>query len=458
VNLADTRASGATSAIPHLRRVLSLWDLIIFGIIAVTPSAPVTVFGLVSVRARGHTVDTILFAMVAMVLTAISYGRMAALYPAAGSAYTYVGRGLNPHLGFLAGWAMLLDYFTIPLFCVVYGSLIVQRMLPEVPYVLIAAGFAGGITYLNVRGIRATARTNDVLLLFMGIVLLAFVGLAIRYLLGHQGWGGLFSSEPFYDPREFNLGAVIHATSFAALTYIGFDSVTTLAEDVHNPKRNVLLSLVIVCLFTGIFGGLLTYLGQRVWPDFRTFPDVATAFMDVARRVGGVFLFEAMVILLAIANLGAGLTGQVGAARLLFAMGRDNVLPKRFFAHLSPKTNTPSFNIVLIGAFTFAGSLGKRYDLIGELQNFGAFLGFMGVNLATIRQFYFLSQPDRPKSFWKDFLLPGLGFVICTIIWLGLGKAAKIVGGVWFACGLIYAAVRTRGFRQEPEMIDFRES
>jgi putrescine importer len=456
--LADAPANVVAGEIPHLRRVLSLWDLIIFGIMAVTPSAPVTVFGLVSVRARGHTVDTILFAMVAMVLTAVSYGRMAALYPAAGSAYTYVGRALNPHLGFLAGWAMLLDYFTIPLFCVVYGSLIVQRMLPDVPYVIIAAGFAGGITYLNVRGIRATTRTNDVLLAYMGVVLLAFIALAIRYLLMHQGWGGLFSTTPFYDPQEFDLKAVIHATSFAALTYIGFDSVTTLAEDVHNPKRNVLLSLVIVCLFTGIFGGFLTYLGQRVWPDFRSFPDIATAFMDATRRVGGVWLFEAMVLLLAIANLGAGLTGQVGAARLLFGMGRDNVLPKRFFAHLSAKTNTPTFNIVLIGALTFAGSLGKRYDLIGELQNFGAFLGFMGVNIATIRQFYFLPQQGRHKSFGKDFLLPGLGFLICTIIWLGLGDLAKIVGGIWFVVGLAYSAVRTRGFRLSPVMIDFRES
>ena len=456
--MADTPTNVAAGGIPHLRRVLSLRDLIIFGIMAVTPSAPVTVFGLVSVRARGHTVDTILFAMVAMVFTAISYGRMAALYPAAGSAYTYVGKALNPHLGFLAGWAMLLDYFTIPLFCVVYGSLIVQRMLPDVPYVIIAAGFAGGITFLNVKGIRATARTNDVLLVYMGVVLLSFIGLAIRYLLLHQGSGGLFSSTPFYDPREFDLKAVIHATSFAALTYIGFDSVTTLAEDVHNPKRNVLLSLVIVCLFTGIFGGFLTYLGQRVWPDFRTFPDIATAFMDATRRVGGVWLFEAMVLLLAIANLGAGLTGQVGAARLLFGMGRDNVLPRRFFAHLSTKTKTPTYNIVLIGALTFAGSLGKRYDLIGELQNFGAFLGFMGVNIATIRQFYFLRLAGEHRSFWRDFVVPGLGFVICTIIWLGLGDLAKIVGGLWFVVGLTYSAVRTRGFRLSPVMIDFSES
>ncbi len=446
------------SGVPRLRRVLSLWDLIVFGIMAVTPSAPVTVFGLSSVRARGHAVDTILFAMVAMVLTAISYGRMAALYPAAGSAYTYVGRGINLHLGFLAGWAMLLDYLTIPIFCVLYGSLIVQRMLPGVPYVVISAGFAGGITYMNVRGIRATARTNDVLLLFMGVVLVSFIVLAIRYLLGHEGWGGLFPIAPFYHPPEFHLGAVIHATSFAALAYIGFDSVTTLAEDVHNPRRNIMISLVTVCLFTGIFGALVIYLGQRVWPDFRTFPDVATAFMDVARRAGGTWLFEAMVLLLAVANIGAGLTGQVGAARLLFGMGRDNVLPRRFFAHLSAKANTPSFNILLIGALAFAGSLSKRYDLIGELQNFGAFLGFMGVNLATIRQFYFVPVAGHRRNFCNDFLLPGMGFLICTIIWLGLGRLAKIVGGLWFVAGLIYCAVRTRGFRLTPIMIDFRES
>lgn len=456
--MGSASANVDTGGVPRLRRVLSLTDLILYGIVAVTPSAPVTVFGLVSVRARGHTVDTILFAMVAMALTAISYGRMASLYPAAGSAYTYVGRGINPHLGFLAGWAMLLDYLIIPLFCVVYGSLIVQRLLPHVPYIVIAAGFAGGITYLNVRGIRATARTNQVLMAFMGVVLLAFIWLAIRYLFLKNGWGGLFSTTPFYDPREFDARAVLHATSFAALTYIGFDSVTTLAEDVHNPKRNVLLAIVFVCLFTGIFGGMLTYLAQLVWPNFRTFPDIATAFLDATRRVGGAGLFEAMVILLAVANLGSGLTGQVGAARLLFGMGRDNVLPKRFFAYLDPKRNTPTFNILLIGVFTFAGSLGKRYDLIGELLNFGAFLGFMGVNIATIRQFYFLPQVGRTKNWFLDLVVPALGFAFCLVIWLGLGTLAKVAGGVWFAVGLAYLAIRTRGFRLEPVMIDFRES
>lgn len=441
----------------HLRRVLTLADLILYGIVAVTPSAPVTVFGLSSVQSRGHAIDTILIAMVAMVLTAISYGRMASIYPSAGSAYTYVGRGLHPHLGFLAGWAMLLDYLIIPLFCVVFGSLTLQRMFPGVPYIVIAGFFACGITYLNVRGIRATARANQVLMLVMGAVLVSFIVLAIRYLVDRGGASHLFSALPFYNPREFDFGTVLHATSFAALTYIGFDAVTTLAEDVKNPKHNVLVATVAVCLFTGIFGGCLVYLGQLVWPNFRTFPDIATAFLDVARRVGGAWLFEAMILLLAVANIGAGLTGQVGAARLLFGMGRDDVLPRKFFAYLDPKRKNPTFNLVLIGAITFAGSFGKRYDLIGELLNFGAFLGFMGVNLAAIRQFYFLKQAGRERSFWIDMTLPGLGFVFCLAIWWGLGTPAKVVGSVWFAIGLTYAAIRTRGFRLQPVMIDFQE-
>jgi amino acid transporter len=353
---------------------------------------------------------------------------------------------------------MLLDYLINPLFCVVYCSLIVLRILPHVPYVIIAACFAGGMTYLNVRGIRATARTNQVLMAVMGLLLLAFIGLAARYLFFHEGWGGLFSTAPFYDPREFDFRAVLHATSFAALTYIGFDAATTLAEDVHNPKRNVLLAIVVVVLFTGLFGGMLTYLAQRVWPDFRTFPDVATAFMDATRRVGGTWLFEATVVLVALADFGAGLATQVGAARLLFAMGRDDVLPKRFFAYLDPRSNTPTFNILLIGALSFAGSLGKRYDLIAELLNFGAFLGFMGVNAATIRQFYILPQTGRTRSFFLDLVVPSLAFIFCLVIWLGLGRLAKIAGGVWFAVGLAYVAVRTRGFRLQPVMIDFRES
>lgn len=445
------------TAAPRLRRVLSTWDLVIYGIVAVTPSAPVTVYGLAMVNSKGHAVDTILLAMVAMVLTAISYGRMAALYPSAGSAYTYVGRGLNPHLGFLAGWAMLLDYFFIPLFCVIYGSLAFQRLLPEVPLVAYAAFYAGVMTFANLWGIRSTARTSEVLVAAMGVVLVCFIGLAIYYIVGHHGAGGLVSSLPFYDPATFKFSAIATATSFAALTYLGFDSVTTLAEEVKNPKRSVLIATVGVCLFTGIFGGLLVYLAQLAWPDYQTLTNPETAFMDVTRRVGGALLFQAMAVLLIVANIGAGLTSQAAAARLMFGMGRDNVLPKKIFGHLSPKRSNPTINIWIIGIVAFVGSKWMTVELTGELLNFGAFLGFMGVNLATIRQFYLAPQAERKRHFFTDFVLPGLGFLFCFVIWIGLSPLAKKAGAAWFVIGLVLLVYKTRGFRRKPAMLDFSE-
>jgi len=298
-------AANPVTTTPHLQRVLTLKDLIVYGIVCVTPSAPITVFGLANVMSRGHALDTILLGMCAMVLTAISYGRMSALYPSAGSAYTYVGRGLKPYLGFLAGWAMLLDYLVIPLFCVIYGTLAGQRLIPQIPYAVWAAFFAGVITFLNLVGIRSTARANLALLAFMGAVLIGFIMLAIRFLMLHHGWGGLFSLKPFYDPASFDLHSLLTATSFAALTYLGFDAVTTLAEDAKNPRRDILLATVLVCVFTGLFRGLLVYLAQLAWPDFHTYKNLETAFMDVARLVGGDWLFQAMAILLVLANVGA---------------------------------------------------------------------------------------------------------------------------------------------------------
>jgi amino acid transporter len=441
-------ASEAHEKAPRLWRVLSVWDLMFYGLVAVTPSAPATVFGLAEVKSKGHVVITILAAMVAMVLTAISYGRMAALYPSAGSAYTYVGRGLHPYLGFVAGWAMLLDYVISPLFCVIYGTLALQRAIPELHFAIGAAIFAGGITYLNLRGIRSTARTNQVLLVMMFAVLGSFIVFAIRYLVVRNGIAGLFSSRPFYNPATFSVRSIAGATSFAALTYLGFDAVTTLAEDVRNPRRNVLVAAVAVCGFTGLFGGLLVYLAHLVWPDYNTFPNVETAFIDVTRRAGGLFLFQAMATVLVIANVGAGMTTQVGAARLLFGMGRDNVIPRRFFTYLQPRRNTPSHNIWLIGILAYFGSLVMSYELTAEILNFGAFLGFMGVNLAVIWQFAVRSTHGRSLSFFADVILPALGFLFCAVIWWGLGAPAKIAGGIWFVIGLFVLGYHTKIFRQ----------
>jgi putrescine importer len=450
--------------IPQLRRVLTLWDLIFYGIVLIQPIAPVPLYGVAQKLSNGHFATIILIAMFAMMITAVSYGRMAALYPSAGSAYTYVGRGLNPHLGFLAGWAMFLDYLLQPLINTVWISTALhERYLQKVPFFAWAAIIAIVITLLNLRGIRSSARANKVLLFLMFVVVGFFIVLAVRFLFRVQGLAGMFSTRPFYDPSTFDSHRIWTATSFAALTYIGFDGVTTLAEDVENPKRNVLLATVLVCVFTGLFGGLLVYLAQMVWPDWHSFPNLETAFMDVCQRVGGPILFNGMGAILVLAAFGSGLTGGLGAARLLFGMGRDNVLPRRVFGHLSPGSSTPTYNILIIGGLTFVGavllnSIGNAYEHAGELLNFGAFLAFMGVNLATFWQFAVLSRAGYRKRVLVDIVLPLVGFGFCALIWWNLNGLAKTVGGIWFAIGVLYVAVTTRGFRKAPAMIDFSDS
>jgi putrescine importer len=455
----------AAPGVPHLRRTLTLWDLIFYGIVLIQPIAPVPLYGVAQKLSDGHFVTIILIALLAMLITAVSYGRMGALYPTAGSAYTYVGRGLNPHLGFLAGWAMILDYLLQPLINTVWISTALhERYLPQIPYIAWAALIAGIMTVLNLAGVKSSARANKVLLAVMSVVVVFFVVLAVRYLWRGQGWAGLLSTEPFYNPKTFNAHKILTATSFAALTYIGFDGVTTLAEDVENPKRNVLLAVVLTCIFAGVCSAVEAYLGARVWPDWRSFPNLETAFMDICSRVGGLLLFNAMGALLIVAAFGSGLTGTLGAARLLFGMGRDGVLPKKFFGYLKPGSSTPTYNILLIGGIAFLGavllnSIGSAYEHAGELLNFGAFLAFMGVNFACFWQFTVIAKKAGAQSkLLKDAILPLIGFAFCALIWWNLNNLAKTVGGIWFAVGIIYVGFKTNWFRSAPVMIDFRES
>jgi len=463
--MSNSPATAQTSTdAPHLRRVLTLWDLVFYGIVLIQPIAPVPLYGVAQKLSNGHFATIILIAMFAMMITAVSYGRMAALYPAAGFGLHLVGRGLNPHLGFLAGWAMFLDYLLQPLINTVWISTALhERYLKSVPFFAWAAIIATIITVLNLRGIRSSARANKVLLFLMFVVVGFFIVLAIKFLFREQGFAGMFSTRPFYDPSTFDSHRIWSATSFAALTYIGFDGVTTLAEDVEDPKRNVLLATVLVCVFTGIFGGLLVYLAQMVWPDWHTFSNLETAFMDVCQRVGGIVLFNAMGAILVLAAFGSGLTGGLGAARLLFGMGRDNVLPRRLFGHLSPGSSTPTYNILIIGGLTFIGavllnSVGNAYEHAGELLNFGAFLAFMGVNFATFWQFAVHRRVGERRRVLADIVLPLGGFIFCGLIWWNLNTLAKVVGGIWFLIGLIYVGITTRGFRRAPAMIDFSES
>jgi putrescine importer len=434
-----------------LRRTLGLWDLILYGIIIIQPVAPMPSFGVVSTAAHGHVVTAILIAMVAMLFTAISYGRMARVYPSAGSAFTYVGRELHPALGYITGWSMAMDYILNPLICTIWCSKAAQNFFPQMPYFLWAIFFALLFTWLNLRGVETSARINAFLAAGMGIVIVIFVFEAIRYIYHLPYFGPGFFTHPFYDPQTFSSSALFRGTSIAVLTYIGFDGISTLSEEVKNPRRNVLLATVLVCLVTGVLASIEVYLAQLVWPASQPFPDVDTAFVHISGRVGGIFLFGLVNLTLLVANMGSGMSSQLGAARLLYGMGRSNALPRSFFGAIEPKNHVPRNNVLLVGALALAGAFAMSYTLGAEMLNFGALIAFMGVNAAAFVRYYLREEKKR----WTNFVPPVLGFFICLFIWLHLGWPAKLAGGIWMVAGIVYGAWKTKGFRGNLVQFDF---
>jgi len=430
---------------PRLRRALGLWDLILYGLIVIQPTAPMPVFGVMTQRAHGHAVTTVLIAMVAMLFTAISYGRMARAYPSAGSAFTYVGSEIHPALGYVTGWSMAMDYMLNPIVCTILCSKFTLNFFPEVPYAILVIFFISLFTGLNLFGIRTSARINETLAAGMGIVILIFLAAATRYVLKTPHDGLAFFTRPFYDPQSFTLPTVLGGTSLAVLTYIGFDGISTLSEEAENPKRNILLATVLVCLLTGLLASVEVYSAQLVWPGSQPFPDVDTAFVHVAGRAGGAWLFMVINITLLVATIGSGMGSQLGAARLLYGMGRGNALPKSFFGAIEPKRRIPQNNVLFVGVLALAGTAVLTFERAAELLNFGALLAFMGVNAASFTR-YFWRERQRTLT---NFLVPVLGFAICLLLWLNLSRPAKIAGAIWMLLGIAYGAIRTRGFRAE---------
>ena len=437
-----TNTTTVTTSAPRLRRTLTLWDLILYGVIVIQPVAPMSSFGALSDRGHGHVVTAILIAMVAMLFTGISYGRMARAYPSAGSAFTYVAQEFHPGVGYVTGWSMVMDYMLNPLICTVWCAQQAHEFAPALPVWGWKIVFAAVFTWLNLRGIKTSARVNAGMAAVMSAVIVVVFIAAIRYIFGHPHNDPIFFTRPFYDPQTFTYGNLFGCTSIAVLTYIGFDGISTLSEEAENPRRNILLATVLTCLVIGILSAAEVYVAQLVWPASQPFSNPDTAYVFAAARTWAP-LFGIVGFTLLVANFGSGFGSQIGAARLLYGMGRSNALPKSFFGAVDAKNRVPRNNVLFVGAIALLGSFFISYGRGIELLNFGALIAFMGVNAAAFMR-YFVREPE--KKIW-NFLPPILGFLICLGLWWSLSRDAWIVGGTWMLLGIAFGAWKTKGFR-----------
>jgi amino acid transporter len=355
----------------------------------------------------------------------------------------------------VTGWSMVMDYMLNPMICIIWISQQAHVFAPGVPYAAWAVFFALVFTGLNIQGVKTSARVNAGLAAGMGVVIAIFFVAAARYIFGHPQDPGFFT-RPFYDPQTWDTRLVLGGTSIAVLTYIGFDGISTLSEEAENPRRNILLATVLTCLVIGILSALEVYAAQLIWPASEPFSNVDTAITFVAGRAWKP-LFAIVGFTLVVANFGSGMGAQLGAARLLYGMGRSSALPKSFFGAVDPKRHVPRNNVVFVGALALAGAFllpaiagaATGYELGANLLNFGALIAFMGVNAAAFVR-YFVREQRKQLA---NFLPPVLGFFICLILWWNLSTKARIVGAIWMVVGIAFGAWKTRGFRGN--LIDF---
>jgi putrescine importer len=437
-----------------LDRALGLWSVVLFGLAYMTPMIVFGTFGALASASQGTTAMAYLVAAGAILLTAISYGVMARVYPVAGSAYTYARRAINPSVGFLVGWVVLLDYFFLPMVIWLIGAAYLTAAFPAIPAWFWIVGFIALTTVINILGIAFANRVNFILMLVQIAVLAAFVALAARYVAALYGPGGLVSVTPFFK-EGVPFSASIAGAAIAAYSFLGFDAVSTLTEETRDAKRTMPRAILIVALAGGLIFIVSAYVTQLVHASMAS-GSADTAASDIAKAIGGDLFVTIFLATLVVAQFTSGLAAQASVGRLLYAMGRDSVLPACFFGKLHAKWHTPILNLGLVGVVGLA-ALTMDVTTSTSFINFGAFLAFTGVNVAVIALYLKHDQQVRPLGVLVGLIIPVLAAACDLFLLWNLDENAKFLGLAWLGVGLVYLAYLTRAFQTAPPELDFAE-
>ncbi len=435
----------------ELRRGMGLWDVVLYGVLFMVVIAPQSIFGGIQLNSHGMTPLVYIIGFVAILFTAMSYMRMSKRFPIAGSVYSYVQRGINPHVGFIAGWLILLDYILVP------GLLIVMVMnwgtalIPNSPAWLWGIVFIAFNTFVNIRGIHLNRGMDWIIFVIEVVALIAFIALGCSFLA--NGGANGFTIAPLYQEGEVTPQFIASGISLAALSFLGFDGMSTLAEETREPEKNIGKGIIIALCFIIVVFVAQTYIAAAVQPDWaNTDPDMG--FFDSVMIVGGqglyIFMLVVNIIAIGIANI---MNAQLASSRLLYSMGRDGVIP-RIFGKVHPKYQTPWVASLFLGIVTLclALPLMDRMNDLAEFVNFGALSSFVMLNFATFL-FFFVREGHR-KTFgdWVKYLIcPWIGIAILVYVFTGFQTATYIVGVCWLIIGLIIGAVKSKGYKEVPE-------
>ncbi|MBM7809351.1 APC family permease [Saccharothrix algeriensis] len=425
----------------ELRRSLGFKDLLVYGLIFMVPIAPFGIFGSVFQGSGGMVALAYAIGMLAMLFTANSYAQMSKAFPVAGSVYTYAGRGIGAPVGFLAGWMIFLDYVLVPSLLYLIAGVAMNSLVPAVPVWLWLVGFVLLNTAVNYLGIEATARVNRIMLAAQLVILAVFLVVGVVALA--QGRGRGFSFDPIFDADTFSWPLVFGAVSIAVLSFLGFDGISTLAEENRDSARAIGRSMVAALLVTGLLFVVQTWVAALLVPDpaglLENGDSGGTAFYDAARAAGGGWLAVLTAAATAVSwGFANSLVAQAATSRLLYAMARDRQLPA-FLARVHPTRRVPVNATLLVAGVSLALGLyvQTREDgitLLSSLVNFGAMTAFLVLHVSVVVHHV---VRRRSRNWWAHLVAPAIGFAILAYVVVNAKVAAQTVGFVWLGVGAV---------------------
>lgn len=433
-----------------LQRSLSLGSVIVFGLAFMAITTVFSTYGLAAGISKNMVTGAYLLALFVMLFTAYSYGVMARKYPISGSAYSYVQQVINPNAGFLVGWVIMMDYLFLPMVNFIIFGFFFHNAFPQIPAWVFIIGLLTFVTAINLRGIKINVTTNLIIISASILFMILFAVLSIITLISEQGIPALLSLEPIINASIENpIKYIIAGASLLCFSFLGFDSVTTFAEETIHPEKNIPKAILYVTLIGGIIFITISYLSYLVWPDYRTFTDLDAASAEIAKLIGGEVFHALFLTAVTLGILGSALSSQASASRILFAMGRDGQLPRKLFGKLHVKYKTPTNNILLMALISLSATF-LSLELVASLINFGAFSAFIMVNLCVmIAYFKEVKSSDRAKinTYLLFIGIPLIGALLDIWLFLNLDKSSLMLGGIWLIAGIIYLFFLTKGFK-----------
>jgi putrescine importer len=432
---------------PTLKRVLGVPGLTLFGLTYLAPVAVFTTYGPVTQLTEGHLPSAYLVALAMMLFTAISYGAMVRAYPIAGSAYTYTQQSFGGHLGFLTGWTLMLDYLFLPMINFLLIGIYLHAQFPAVPQWAFTLASVLLVLGLNVLGITLMGRVNIAIVGISLVLLVVFGALAVKHLTGAP------SAAPF-EPFAPGTG-VLSGAAIVALSFLGFDAVSTLSEEARQPRRDIPRAIILTTVIGGVLFIVVSWLASLVHPGYR-FANPDTAAIDIVAALGGAAFQTMFVGIYVIGAFGSAMTSQASVSRILYSMGRDGVLPTRFFGALHPRFRTPVLATTVVSvAALIALFISLEHAVV--MVNFGALIAFSMVNLCVLKHYVIDQRRRSTTELLRYGLLPVIGFAVTLWLWSSLSGVTFTVGLIWMAAGFLYLVWLTRLFSRRPPVMTFSE-